>query len=67
MVLYVISTGQEPNFFPDLATTLMERSNHGDSILLNGIILKACQPDSAKRYQTATEMLNALRQAQSAL
>ena len=30
MLLYVISTGREPDFFPGLSTTLMERTAHAD-------------------------------------
>jgi serine/threonine protein kinase len=32
MLLYVISTGRDPGFFPDLSTTLMERSGHCQSL-----------------------------------
>jgi serine/threonine protein kinase len=67
MVLYVISTGRNPDFFPALATTLMERSGHAEFLRLNAIILKACQPDCAQRYQSTTEMLQALQEAQQAL
>ena len=61
MLLYVISTGRDPGFFPDLATTLMERSGHVEFVKLNAIILKASQPDLAQRYQTTAEMLAALQ------
>jgi serine/threonine protein kinase len=61
MLLYVISTGRDPGFFPDLSTTLMERSGHAEFVRLNAIILKACQPDLAQRYQTTAEMLRDLR------
>ena len=39
----------------------MERSGHKDFLRLNGIILKACQPDCAQRYQSTSEMLQNLR------
>jgi serine/threonine protein kinase len=49
MLLYVTSTGREPDFFPNLSTTLVERTGRGDFIQLNAVILKACQPDPARR------------------
>ncbi len=45
----------------------MERCGHADFIRLNGVILKACEPDCARRYQTTSEMLRALQEAQQAL
>jgi len=63
MLLFVISTGRPPDFFPGLSTTLMERSGHADFLRLNAIILKACQPDCAQRYQTTAELLRALQEA----
>jgi CHASE2 domain-containing sensor protein len=63
MVLYVISTGVDPQYFPELSTTLIERSGHADFMRLNAIIRKACQPDCAQRYQTTTELLVDLREA----
>jgi len=62
MLLYVISTGRDPGLFPDLSTTLIERSGHAEFLPLNKIILKACQPDLDKRYQSTTEMLNDLKE-----
>jgi CHASE2 domain-containing sensor protein len=67
MLLYVISTGRDPGFFPDLATTLMERSGYPEFIRVNAIILKACQPEIARRYQTAAEMLRELQEASEAI
>jgi CHASE2 domain-containing sensor protein/class 3 adenylate cyclase len=67
MVLYVISTGRDPELFPALSTTLMERSAHADYIRLNAIILKACQPDCTQRYQTTGGMLQALQELQPAV
>jgi CHASE2 domain-containing sensor protein len=62
MLLYVISTGRDPNFFPEISSTLMGRSGHADFVRLDAIILKACQPDCAQRYQSTTEMLRELRE-----
>jgi CHASE2 domain-containing sensor protein len=63
MVLYVISTGKDPGFFPDINTTLMERSGHQEFLRLDTIILKACQPDILLRYQTTALMLSDLQAA----
>jgi CHASE2 domain-containing sensor protein len=60
MLLYVISTGNSPKFFPDIATTIMERRDHSVFVRLDAIILKACQPDVKQRYQIAGEMLRDL-------
>jgi CHASE2 domain-containing sensor protein len=67
MVLFVISTGRDPGFFPDLSTTLIANSGHVEFIRLNAIILKACQPDLAQRYKSTAEMLAELREASKAL
>lgn len=66
MVLYVISTGNDPKFFPDIATTFMERRDHADFVRLDAVILKACQPDMKQRYQTADEMLQDLQKVAKA-
>jgi serine/threonine protein kinase len=66
MVLYVISTGRDPVFFPELSTTLVEQGQ-ADFIRLNAIILKACNPDLAVRYASAAEMHAALLSLQNAL
>lgn len=56
MVLYVIRTGRDPEFFPGVATTLAEQGGGPVFLALNRIILKACQPDITQRYATAGEM-----------
>jgi len=56
MVLYVILTGNEPEAFPEVGSVLVEKIPRQDFIRLNSIILKACQPDRAKRYATVAEM-----------
>jgi CHASE2 domain-containing sensor protein len=65
MVLYVISTGFDPKFFPDIATTIMERREHADFVRFDAIILKACQPDVKQRYQAAGDMLRDLEKLTS--
>src|SRR6266702_1959616 len=66
MVLYVISTGRDPAFFPEISTTLAGKASV-EFIRLNSIILKACQADCARRYRSAAEMREALIEAQQAL
>ena len=63
MVLYVISSGNDPAFFPEISATLLERSGHEEYMRLDAIILKACQPDLAKRYQTTDLMFKDLQAA----
>jgi len=60
MVLYVILTGEHPGYFPALASTLLAdpRKFRG----LNEIIMKACEPNLAKRYSSAGEMAVELNQ-----
>jgi CHASE2 domain-containing sensor protein len=67
MVLYVILTGREPGFFPEITTTLLDKTNVAGFMRLNAVILKACDPDKARRYASAEEMTAALQQVQTAL
>ena len=67
MVLYVISTGRDPAFFPELSTTLVEKTSEANFIHLNAVILKACQPNHEKRYTSASEMHADLLEVQRAL
>jgi CHASE2 domain-containing sensor protein len=60
MVLYVMSTGRPPTFFPEIATTLVQGPEPTDFVPLNNVILTACEPDCARRYRTAAEMRDAL-------
>jgi CHASE2 domain-containing sensor protein len=61
MVLYVISTGRETTFFPEIATNLMNTSTAADFLSLNAIILKACDGRLEFRYHSASEMHQDLR------
>ncbi len=63
MVLYVLSTGRNAAYFPEIATTLVEGKDPADFFPLNAVILKACQPDPAQRYASAAEMHLALQAA----
>jgi serine/threonine protein kinase len=60
MVLYVLSTGRKAAFFPEIATSLVDTREPAGFFPLNNIILKACQPDCARRYASAAEMHRAL-------
>jgi CHASE2 domain-containing sensor protein len=60
MVLYVLSTGRAPTYFPELATTLVQSPEPAEFFALNGVILRACDPDCVKRYKSAAELHRAL-------
>jgi hypothetical protein len=64
MVLYVIRTGRDPDFFPEISTTLVQKPEADDFIRLNSVILKACHPDLTKRFASATELHAALLEVQ---
>jgi CHASE2 domain-containing sensor protein len=64
MLLYVVSTGREPDLFPDLSTTLMERTGHAEFLRLDAVILKACHPKPEQRFTSAAEIHDALQQIQ---
>ena len=67
MVLYVIRTGRDPDSFPAVSTTLVERAEQLEFIRLNAVILKACQPDRAQRYTSSAQMHAALLEAHQSL
>ena len=67
MVLYVLSTGRNAAFFPEIATTLVENKDPVEFFPLNTIVLKACQPDLPQRYASAVEMHQALQEVQELL
>jgi serine/threonine protein kinase len=67
MVLYVLSTGRNPAFFPEISTTLANSTGLADFFALNAVILKACHPDSPQRFGSAAAMHRALLDAQKAL
>jgi WD40 repeat protein len=69
-VLYEISTGRDRNDFPELPNDLRENPERGRLLELNEIILKACQPNIAQRYASATQIrgeLELLRAGRSVL
>jgi CHASE2 domain-containing sensor protein len=67
VVLYVLSTGRSPAFFPEISTTVAENIEAQEFFAVNTIILKACQPDPAQRYASAEQMHRDLQGAQKAL
>ncbi len=67
MVLYVIRTGRDPDFFPAVSTTLVARTEREEFIRLNTVILKACQPDREQRYASAAQLHADLLEVQKAL
>ena len=67
MMLYVLSTGRNPTFFPEISTTLAASTDLADFFPLNAVILRACRPDCAQRYASAAEMHSALLEAQKSL
>ncbi len=56
MVVYQTVTGLDRRRFPELPESLTQRPDMDLLIALNRIVLKACQPESARRYQSAAEM-----------
>ena len=67
VVLYVVSTGRHPAFFPEISTSLAETADPQEFFAINTIILKACQPDLTQRYTSALEMHRALEDARRVL
>ncbi len=56
MVLYVLCTGRAPALFPEVATTLVNTAEPAEFFILNPVILKACQPLPADRYDSAAQL-----------
>lgn len=67
MVIYVMSTGRAPTFFPEIATTLVQNPTPEDFFPLNRVILTACDPDTKKRYKSAEELHQALLELEKGL
>src|SRR5437870_11682836 len=61
-VLYEMSTGLGCGLFPELPSTLFQRSDHIEMLSLNAVILQACRQNPSERYQSAAEMREALLQ-----
>ncbi len=56
LTLYEASTGYAPERFPDLPAQWMEEPGDDDALELNEIILKCCESDPERRYQSAQEL-----------
>jgi serine/threonine protein kinase len=67
MMLYVLSTGRSPAFFPEISTTLAGSEDVADFFPLNAVILKACHHDCTQRYASAAKMHSALVEAQKTI
>ena len=59
-VLYEISTGRNRLDFPELPTLLKDSPEKEALVQFNELVLKACEEDPKRRYQTAEEMLTDL-------
>jgi CHASE2 domain-containing sensor protein len=67
MVLYVLCTGRNSGFFPEISTTLVSNEESAGFFPLNSVILKACDPDCGQRYASAAEMHSALLKVRETL
>jgi hypothetical protein len=63
MVLYVLSTGQDPARFPEIPVSFAAKAELQTFFQLNTVIAKACHHDRAQRYASAREMHTALKKA----
>jgi len=55
-VMYEASMGRDRQQFPELPTSLADRTDEAALLRLNSIILKACEEIVGKRYQSASEL-----------
>src|SRR6266702_3082531 len=55
-VLYEISLGKDRHEFPQLPPDLQTRPEYAALLELNEVVIKACESDPRKRYQSAAEM-----------
>ena len=55
-VIYEASMGRDKERYPTFPTTLAERPDKDELLLLNEIICKACEADIRRRYQSAAEL-----------
>lgn len=66
-LIYEASMGLDSGQFPDLPGFLLEGDGEPELFKLNNIIVRACEPDRRRRFQTARELLDALEQLQASL
>ena len=55
-VLYEIAMGKDRQDYPEPASDLIENPDRQILLELDAIILKACEPDPARRYKSARQM-----------
>src|SRR5438128_4816291 len=55
-VLYEIATGKDRQNFPEPPTRLDEFADREQLLELNAVVLKACESNVQRRYQSAEEM-----------
>ena len=55
-VLYEVSLGQDRQEFPKLPPGFATWEDHDQLLELNAVLVKACQTDPAKRYESAADM-----------
>jgi CHASE2 domain-containing sensor protein len=67
MVLYVTATGRPAALFPELASSLVADDVPDGFLMLNQVILKACAPNVAHRYQSAAEFRDKLKELETEL
>jgi CHASE2 domain-containing sensor protein len=59
-VIFEIAFGVEAARFPELPTTMVQSADASGLFLLNRIVLKACEADACRRYESAAELKTAL-------
>jgi hypothetical protein len=59
--------GHEPESFPAIGTTVANAADRAEFVRVNSVILRACHPERSRRYGSAREMAEALREVQAAL
>lgn len=64
-VIYELAFGLDRKLFPDLPEGLAAEPDGARLLELNDVLVRACAPDRAKRYQTAGDLLADLRVLQS--
>jgi hypothetical protein len=64
-VIYEICTGKDRQDYPELPTQMGDGHDRTDLLGLNEVIVKACESDVRKRYQSADEMHADLLRLQS--
>ncbi len=64
-VIYEMSLGKDRHHFPELPSDLYHCKDADPLMRLNEVVLKACDRDPARRYQSAAEMYEAVSSLQS--